>query len=167
MIARRGLWVLRTFAKSLFALALFVVFAVSAPNAQAACNSSALANQRPDAATIRRLEKAWTVAYLKGDLDFERCLLTSDFTEIMRSGEVKVLADELDFARKNIGKNLPIPDLPEGTVFIHGNVAVAYGTSSSTAVDGSVRKTRYADYYLWEKGSWHAFFAQQTAIQGS
>lgn len=149
------------------ALALFAAFAAPAAKAQTACNSPALANQRADAATIQRLEKAWTAAYLKGDLEFERCLLTADFTEIMRTGEVKVLADELDFARKNIGKSLPIPDVPEGTVFIHGSVAVAYGVSSSTAADGSVRKTRYADYYVWERGSWHAFFAQQTAVRAN
>jgi hypothetical protein len=151
-------------ARFFFAIALIAAFIVSAAHAQSACSAPALTHQRRDAATIQRLEKAWSVAYLKGDLDFERCLLTPDFTEIMRTGEVKVLADELDFARKNIGKNLPIPDLPAGSVFIHANVAVAYGLSSPTAPDGTVRKTRYADYYVWQKDGWHAFFAQQTAL---
>lgn len=156
---------MRHFEKLLVATALCIPFAATRVSAAPACNSPALANQRLDAATIQRLEKAWTVAYLKGDLDLERCLLTADFTEIIRSGEVKVLADELEFARKNTGKNLPVPDLPEGTVFIHGNVAVAYGQFSATGPGGAPRKTRYADYYVWERGSWHAFFAQQTAIE--
>ena len=69
----------------------------------------ALKAQQRDAATIQRLENAWTVAYLKADTNFELCLLSSDFTEIVRSGEVKFLSDELAFARKNEGKNLPIP----------------------------------------------------------
>lgn len=156
---------MRHFTKLLAAMFLCSLFVATRGGAAPSCHSSALANQRLDASTVQRLEKARTVAYLKGDLDFERCLLTSDFTEIMRTGEVKVLADELEFARKNIGKNLPIPDLPEGAVFIHGNVAVAYGQSSSTGPSGAPRKTRYADYYIWQRNSWHAFFAQQTAIE--
>jgi hypothetical protein len=91
--------------------------------------------------------------------------LTPDFTEIVRSGELKVLTDELTFAAKNLGKNLPIPDQPKGAVLIHGNVAVAYGVSKATGADGKPRATRYADYYVWEDNAWHAFFAQQTPLE--
>ncbi|MGH9746577.1 MAG: nuclear transport factor 2 family protein [Candidatus Acidiferrales bacterium] len=129
------------------------------------CQQAPLLNQRRDGATIQRLENAWTIAYLHADMDFERCLLAPDFTEIMRTGEIKFLADELALAMKNRGKNLPTPDLPEATVLLHGDVAVAYGTSHSTGSDGRTRTTRYADYYLWEKGRWHAFFAQQTSVE--
>ena len=90
----------------------------------------------------------------------ERCLLASDFTEILRTGEVKFLADELYLAAKNRGKNLAIPDLPKANVLMHGNLAVAYGLSSS-------KKTRYADSYLWENGAWHVLFAQQTQLQNN
>ena len=112
---------------------LFVLFAPSIPlHAQTTCDMDALKAQQRDVATIQRLENAWTVAYLKADTNFELCLLSKDFTEIVRSGEVKFLSDELAFARKNEGKNLPIPKLPEPTVLLHDNVAVAYGTSQST-----------------------------------
>ena len=67
--------------------------------------------------------------------------------------------------RKNEGKNLPILKLPEPTVLLHNNVAVAYGTSQSTGPDGKIKETRYADYYVWENGKWHAFFAQQTSVE--
>jgi hypothetical protein len=133
--------------------------------AQNTCDLSQLKNEHKDAATIKRLETAWTVAYLKADTNFERCLLSADFTEIVRGGEVKFLSDELALAKKNEGKSLPIPDLPEPTVLLHGDVAVAYGSSQFTGTDGKTRKTRYADYYLWENGSWRAFFAQQTSIE--
>jgi hypothetical protein len=133
--------------------------------AQNNCDRSELKDEHMDVATIQRLENAWTVAFLKADANFERCLLTADFTEIMRSGEVKFLPDELEFAMKNKGKNLPIPNLPEATVLLHGNVAVAYGTSHSTGLGGKARTTRYADYYLWENETWHAFFAQQTSVE--
>jgi hypothetical protein len=145
---------------------LLIPFVPSIPlHAQTTCDMDALKSQQRDVPTIQRLENAWTIAYLKADTNFEECLLTKDFTEIVRSGEVKFLSDELAFARKNEGKNLPIPNLPEPTVLLHDNVAVAYGTSESTAADGKIRQTRYADYYIWENGKWHAFFAQQTSVE--
>jgi hypothetical protein len=146
--------------------ALLILLALSSPlHAQTTCGMDALKGQQRDVATIQRLENAWTIAYLKADTNFELCLLSKDFTEIVRSGDVKFLSDELEFARKNEGKNLPIPKLPEPTVLLHDNVAVAYGTSQSTGPDGKIKETRYADYYVWENGKWHAFFAQQTAFQ--
>jgi hypothetical protein len=99
-----------------FAISL-ILFAPSIPlHAQTTRDMDALKGQQRDVATIQRLENAWTIAYLKADTNFELCLLSKDFTEIVRSGEVKFLADELTFARKNEGKNLPIPTLPEPTV---------------------------------------------------
>jgi hypothetical protein len=143
-----------------------VLFAPSIPlHAQTTCHMDALKGQQRDVATIQRLENAWTIAYLKADTNFELCLLSKDFTEIVRSGDVKFLSDELAFARKNEGKNLPIPKLPEPTILLHDNVAVAYGTSQSTGPDGKIKETRYADYYVWENGKWHAFFAQQTSVE--
>jgi hypothetical protein len=143
-----------------------ILFAPSIPlHAQTTCDVDALKAQQRDVTTIQRLENAWTIAYLKADTNFELCLLSKDFTEIVRSGEVKSLADELAFARKNEGKNLPIPKLPEPTVLLHDNVAVAYGTSQSTGPDGKIKETRYADCYVWENGKWHAFFAQQTSVE--
>jgi hypothetical protein len=149
---------------SFVTLVLLLLFSVPL-RAQNTCDRSELKDEHRDVATIRRLENAWTVAYLKADANFERCLLSPDFTEIMRSGEVKFLPDELEFAMKNKGKDLPIPNLPEATVLLHGNVAVAYGTSHFTGSDGKARTTRYADYYLWENETWHAFFAQQTSVE--
>ncbi len=128
------------------------------------CNAGSLQHQRRDTATIDRLEEAWTLAYLRGDTEFERCILAPDFTEILRNGEIKVLQDELGFAESNKGKQLPIPPFTKGTVLLHGNVAVAYGTSISKSGDGSTRVVRYADYYVWEGRLWHAFFAQQTQV---
>jgi hypothetical protein len=143
-----------------------VLLAPSIPlHAQATCDIDALKGEQHDVATILRLENAWTVAYLKADTNFELCLLSKDLTEIVRSGDVKFLSDELAFARKNEGKNLPIPKLPKPTVLLHDNVAVAYGTSQSTGPDGKIKETRYADYYVWENGKWHAFFAQQTSLE--
>ncbi len=154
---------IRNSALDLAFLLLILVPATSLQvKAKDACNLPALMHQRRDAATVQQLENAWSIAYLRGDTELERCLLSPDFTEILRTGEVKLLADELEFAVKNKGKNLAIPELPKSTVLMHGAVAVGYGTSRSTGTDGKTRTMRYADYYVWENGVWHAFFAQQT-----
>jgi hypothetical protein len=149
--------------RSLSRLLLLIVLGAAA-RAPASCEAAALAAQHQDAATIARLEQAWTQAFLSGDTDFERCLLTADFTEILRDGQVAGLAHELALAARNRGRPPRAPATEPGLVLMHGNVAVAYGVSRGTASDGSVRATRYADYYLWEEGAWHAFFAQQTPL---
>jgi uncharacterized protein DUF4440 len=129
--------------------------------ARGACQNPVLLHQSRDVATIESLEVEWTRAYLSGDTDFEECLLTPDFTEIMRNGDIKGLAAELALAAKNKAKPLPMQDIPKGTVLLHGNVAVAYGRSQSAS---GARSMRYADYYVWENNRWQVYFAQQTEI---
>jgi hypothetical protein len=57
------------------------------------CRFPALLNQHRNVATIESLEFEWSRAYLRGDTGFEACLLTADFTEIMRNGQVNHLSD--------------------------------------------------------------------------
>jgi hypothetical protein len=125
------------------------------------CQFPALAHEHRDVATIQVLELEWTRAYLRGDTDFEACLLTPDFKEIMRNGDIKDLSAELELAARNKVKPLPLGDLPSDEVLLHGNVAVAYGRSQSAT---GARAMRYADYYVWENGHWRVYFAQQTEI---
>lgn len=127
--------------------------------AHSVCNLKPLRHQQRDAATIVRLEAAWNVAFLQGDTALERCLLMPDFTEIMRDGDVKYLSDELAFAARNIGHHLPPTPVPNLTVLVEGNVAVAYGI-----VVGISGTTRYADLYRWKNATWRVFFAQQTPV---
>lgn len=125
------------------------------------CGQAVLKGERKDAATIQRLEREWSAAFLRGDTGFERCLLTPDFTEITRAGAVKGLSDELALAVQNQGKHLTLPPVPPITVMLHGDVAVAY-VSVSRELDGKTTRVYNADYYLWEQGAWHAYFSQQT-----
>jgi hypothetical protein len=144
-------------------LLLWLTFAGSCAGAQAqTCLQPALLHQRRDEATLQRLEQAWSLAFLTGDSEFERCLLAPDFTEIMSNGAIKFLADELALARANRGAQRPIPPLPKAKVLIYGNVAVAYGRANGTAPDGSARVHWYSDDYVWRDGAWHVLFAQQT-----
>ena len=144
-------------------MVLLLSTAIWAQAGMGPCDSLPLKNQQPDAATVQRLEMAWSEAYLRGDTGFMSCLLAPDFTEIMRSGELKTLSDELAMAEKNRGKDLKMPELPKVQVLLHENVAVAYGNSIVQRPDGKQESRWYSDTYLWKDGQWHAFFAQQTA----
>ena len=147
-------------------IALFVSLFTIPSSAQSSanhCDFPQLKNQQKDAATIQRLETAWSEAFLRGDTTFMSCLLAPDYTEIMRSGELKKLSDELAMAEKNRGKDLKMPELPKPQVLIHENVAIAYASSIGKSSDGKSQTRWYSDTYLWKDGQWHAFFAQQTA----
>ena len=135
--------------------------------AQAAddCGQAVLKGERKDVATIQALERAWSVAFLRGDTAFERCLLTPDFTEITRDGAVKSLAEELALAAQNRGKGLPPPAPLQIPVMIHGDVAVAY-VAVPRSRDGRAFSIYNADYYVWEGGVWRAYFSQQTRFGG-
>jgi hypothetical protein len=145
----------------LFAIVTLAAFA------HADCSRPELANQSKDEATVQRLERAWSVAHMTGDAEFEACLLTPDFTEIRSDGKINVLSDELALAEKHRGQKADTSVLTAPTVHIHGNVAVAYGASDWKAPDGKMHKFYYADYYVWENSSWHAYFGQQTIAMES
>jgi hypothetical protein len=150
--------------RRLSALLFCVVVVAAAVGAEGQCARPALADQKKDTATIQKLEKAWSMAFLSGDTEFEACLLAADFMEIGSSGQIYHLDDELAMAGKNKGKAVPNMDLPASTVHIHGDVAVAYGVSPEKIVDGKKQRSYFADYYVWENGGWRAYFAQQTVF---
>jgi hypothetical protein len=145
-------------------LVFCICLIVFTADARADCARPALARQRRDAATIQRLESAWTLAFLSADTEFERCLLTPDFTEIMSTGSINHLSEELELAERNKGKAVVIPNMPPIIVHIHGDVAVAYGISSEKMIDGKPHKSYFADYYVWKDRAWHVYFAQQTSF---
>lgn len=137
------------------------------PHTQIPCESRPeLQHQTRDAATVQRLENAWSRAFLTGDVAFLRCLLVPEFTEIVRSGEVKYLAYEIDVALANRGNSLPAADFPPESIVLRDDVAVAYGETIPVGGEHK-RRTKFADFYVWKDGRWRAFFAQQTAVPDS
>ena len=145
-----------------FEVLVCVLVMAFARQARGDCGRPELANQKQDGATIQNLENAWSRAYLTGDTAFEACLLAPDFMEIRSDGKINHLDDELALAAKHKGQNSKMPDLPAPTVHMHGDVAVAYGTSPVKMVDDKPHQSYFADYYVWKDGSWHVYFAQQT-----
>jgi hypothetical protein len=132
---------------------------------QSGCDLPSLLHQQKDEATIQHLEASWSRAISEGDADFERCLLTTDFKEILPNGELKALTDQLGSTAKNKGQNRLTPHLPPVTVSIHGNVAVAYATWKMPGANQTSDKI--ADYLIWEDGSWHVFFSQITRVENN
>jgi hypothetical protein len=139
-----------------------LLFAIFAAKAGATCDNQAFVNEKKDAPTVLRLESAWNSAFLGGDTESMTCLLTPDFTEIMRNGSIYHRSDELALTQKNRAMAKAVPALPQITVLLHNDVAVAYGLASELRIKGVLYKNYYADYYVWTNGSWHAFFAQWT-----
>ncbi len=128
-----------------------------------ACSATPLVNQQKDEATIQRLETSWNNAIAGGDANFEDCLLTADFMEILSNGDLKTRTDELGFTAKNKGQKKPVPRLPAFTVVVHGNIAMAFATWTPVAANRPPEKI--VDYFIWENGSWHVFFSQSTPIE--
>ena len=137
-----------------------LLFAIFAANARATYNNQAFVNEKRDASTILTLERAWNSAFLGGDTESMTCLLTPDFTVIMQNGRIFHRSDELALTEKNRGMAKAAAALPQITVLLHDNIAVAYGLASEHRIKGILYKNYYADYYVWTNGSWHAFFAQ-------
>ena len=128
------------------------------------CNAPEFADQKQDAATVQRLENAFTIAFLKGDTDFEKCLLLPNYSEVSRSGKWRELPDELAGTAKNQGKNLSVPEMPKVDVLMHGDVAVAHGLFTFTAPNGKSMSTRFSDVYVWKDSGWHVLYSQQTPV---
>jgi ketosteroid isomerase-like protein len=147
---------------SLFIVGLILAISSLPLFAEGGCNAPELADQQRDAATVQKLETAFTVAFLKGDTDFEKCLLLPNYAEVSRSGKWRELPDELAGTAKNRGKNLPLTDMPQIDVLLHGDVAIAHGLFTFTAPDGKSQSTRFSDVYVWKDGGWHVMYSQQT-----
>ncbi|HEY3928833.1 MAG TPA: nuclear transport factor 2 family protein [Candidatus Koribacter sp.] len=128
------------------------------------CSRPELAGQTKDAATVVRLEREWSAAFMRGDTDFEACLLLPEYQEITSHGKVDDLSAELAHAAKNKGKNLPMPEFHAPTVLLRDDVAVAHGDVHYKDAAGKDHEMQYADFYHWENGGWRVFFAQQTSV---
>jgi hypothetical protein len=148
--------------KMLPLFAAILSFCTAPVSAESGCNVPELANQKQDAATVQRLENAFAVAFLKGDTDFEKCLLLPNYAEVSRSGKWRELSDELAGTARNRGKNLSLPEMPKVDVLMHGDAAIAHGVFTLNEPDGKSITTRFSDVYVWKDNGWHVLYSQQT-----
>jgi hypothetical protein len=118
------------------------------------CRDHRVPGQRQDAASVRRVDSAWSTAYVHADTTFLRCLLAPDYVNYALSGTVD-LAGELAKAARAGDPRKPIPALPTIEVQIHGASAVA---------DGIANGRRWVDVYAFENGVWRAYFSADVKI---
>jgi hypothetical protein len=128
------------------------------------CQASLFRHQELDAATVRRLERAWETATVADKTILEACLFEPGFTDILQAGEIRNLQFEMARITVTTGEKLPLPDTSERQILMYGHVAIAYGRHASGFPSKNSGLVPFADYFLWDGTSWHAFFSEQTAL---
>lgn len=102
-----------------------------------------------DAASVRRVDSAWSVAFVHADSAFLRCLFSNDFVGYSRTGEVSDRDAEIAKALRRGNPTKPVPAFPTSArAEVHGTTAV---------VGGVVDNFRWTDIYVFENGVWHAY----------
>jgi ketosteroid isomerase-like protein len=145
---------------ALFALTLNSAFAAGASD----CTQAALPTaQRADEDTIRRVERAWLTAEMRGDVATVSCLLADDYVNISMNGKRYSKRDILQSAAKRQGKNLPIPQV-ELTIVVQGNAATAYSIQHKHDGDGKPIDVYFADAFSFDGHTWHPYFSNDMAL---
>jgi hypothetical protein len=118
--------------------------------AAAPCQSHQVPNQRMDAESVRRVDSAWSAAYVRADTTFLRCLLAPDYRGFNKKGVLADANEEIARARRNGNPNTPLDAFPKAEVQVHGATGV---------VGGLVPGKRWTDVYVFEHGAWHAILS--------
>jgi hypothetical protein len=119
------------------------------------CAGHQLPDQRHDVASVRRVDSAWTVAYLHGDTAFMRCMLTADYRGYSLSGVGVDRDGEVGKAARFGRPDRPLPAYPNASIEVHG---------ASAVVDGISNGRRWIDVYRFEDGVWHAFLSADVKL---
>jgi hypothetical protein len=117
-----------------------------------------VAGQGADVDSVRRVERDWLVAELRGDTARINCLLEPDYAEISFDAMLHHKADILAHAAARKGSNDPIPTI-ELTIIVHGTSATAYSVQSKHDLKGEAVKLYFADSFVFRDGGWHPYFS--------
>jgi hypothetical protein len=132
---------------------LIIVMALLA--APPGCAGHELTNQHQDVASVRRVDSAWSAAYIRGDTAFFRCLLTPDYKGYNVAAVESGRDDEVGKAARYGRPDRPLVPYPNPSIEMHG---------SSAIVNGVTNTKRWIDVYRFEDGGWHAFFSVDLKI---
>lgn len=163
------------------------VFTININLKASECPTAYVQNQKKDAASVLALEKSWSTARRKLDIDFEKCLLDRGLVEILKTGAIKGFDYETSDAPIIVNstrehrdgnkllsyENSKTIDVDSDSikklkfwrtkVLIHGRLAIAYGRLRSDSLR-TQDNIPFADYFIWQQASWHVFFAIQTIM---
>ena len=127
-----------------------------------------LGAQKADAASIKKVEDAWSGAYMNGGTEYLECLLAPDYVSVSAKGvprdKAVIVAGAQKNAQQNKGKSTPLPDLPQPKIQVYGNTAVV---QSSLAADpnGKYPAMYSSDVFAFQGGVWRAIYSQHTAVE--
>lgn len=114
------------------------------------CQNHQVPNQRMDAESVRRVDSAWSAAYVRADTTFLRCLLAPDYRGFSRTGARSDANEEVTKAGRSGHPDAPLDAFPKAEVQVHGATA---------AVGGVTPYKRWTDVYVYEHGAWHAILS--------
>lgn len=150
--------------KSLYLSSLLAVFG-TAPVFAAGPDCAALQapEQKPDAESVKRAERAWLVAEFRGDVDTVGCMLEADYTEVRFDGSIGHKEDILKGAAKAKGSTKPIPTVTWTGIVVNGNSATAYSVQDKHGMDGKPLRLFFTDTFVYHDGAWHPYFSVNAA----
>lgn len=146
-----------------FSLSVLACVASSAYAAGPDCVALQAPAQKPDADSVKRAERSWLVAELRGDVDTVGCMLEPDYTEIRFDGGVRGKADIVKGAARNKGSTAPIPTVTWTGVVVKGDSATAYSVQDKHGMDGKPLKLFFTDTFIYHDGAWHPYFSVNAA----
>ena len=151
--------------KPLSAFSLLALSCVLAPAYAAAPDCAALQapNQKADEDSVKRAERTWLVAELRGDTDTVGCMLEPNYTEIRFDGGVRGKADIVNGAAKAKGSTAPIPTVTWTGIVVNGNSATAYSIQDKHDMSGKPVKLFFTDTFIFRDGAWHPYFSVNAA----
>lgn len=123
------------------------------------CTAFQAPNQKLDEDSVKRAERAWLVAELRGDTDTVGCMLEPNYTEISFNGSVHDKAHILVGAAKAKGSTAPIPTVVWTGIVVNGNSATAYSVQDKHDMDGKPVKLFFTDTFIYHDGAWHPYFS--------
>ena len=126
--------------------------------ANTSCQDHQVPNQRMDAESVRRVDSAWSAAYVRADTAFLRCLLAPDYRGFNSKGVLSDASEEVAKSLRHGRPDSPLDAFPKAEVQVHGATGV---------VGGLVPGKRWTDVYVFENGAWHAILSVDQPLPGS
>jgi hypothetical protein len=123
------------------------------------CATLQAPNQKPDEDSVKRAERTWLVAELRGDTDTVGCMLEPNYTEIRFDGGIRGKSDIVNGAAKAKGSTAPIPTVTWTGIVVNGNSATAYSVQDKHDMSGKPVKLFFTDTFIFHDGAWHPYFS--------
>ncbi len=127
-----------------------------------------LGQQKADAASIKKVEDAWSDAYMNGGTEYLECLLSPDYVSVSAKGvprdKAVIVAGAQKNAQQNKGKSTLLPDLPQPKIQLYGNTAVVQSSLAADA-NGKYPAMYSSDVFAFQDGVWRAIYSQHTAVE--